>query len=249
MNNAIGVSLWDRAAANMKHWLSNDGYLPQFMEKVKIQPSWTVLDVGCGPGHIVIWAAKRSKRVTALDSSCKMLNLVKESMQLEALNNITCLQRSWDDESLDDLEEHDVVIASRSLGTMQNQNQALDRINRYSGRCAYVTCGIKVETPLTQQINLVTGKEPNQVKRDTLIYSQLKKMGIKPEIEYIDGRSKFYDINDALEHYSWADGALTSPQKAHLKQLLSENLVSNSDGSLEYPYNDLRWAVFHWNKK
>jgi ubiquinone/menaquinone biosynthesis C-methylase UbiE len=48
------------------------------VKKVIIQPSWTVLDIGCGPGDVSIWAAKRAKHVTALDHSGKMLSFLKE---------------------------------------------------------------------------------------------------------------------------------------------------------------------------
>jgi ubiquinone/menaquinone biosynthesis C-methylase UbiE len=249
MDKAHDTSRWDKAAANMKHWMSNDGYLTQFTEKVRLKPEWTVLDVGCGPGGVALWAAKRAKHVTALDYSGKMLELVKESVRTEGIENITCLQRSWDDGNDDGLVMHDVVIASRTIGTMKNPAIAIERINRFAGKCAYVTCGMQVMTPLKQQIDQVTAKEPKKIPSGTVICDELKKLGIKPEIEYINGRSTFTNLDDALEHFRWADGALTAPQETRLRQLLDENLVRHSDGSREYPYDDLRWAIIQWQKK
>ena len=44
-------------------------------------PYDSVLDVGCGPGRITVPMASRAKRVTALDSSSKMLEYCMKTLK------------------------------------------------------------------------------------------------------------------------------------------------------------------------
>lgn len=77
----------------------------------------TVLDVGCGPGRISVLMAQRAKSITSLDQSGKMLAHCKRNAQEAGVKNLKTLQLDWKDAVLGkNLEQHDIVIASRSVG-------------------------------------------------------------------------------------------------------------------------------------
>jgi SAM-dependent methyltransferase len=77
----------------------------------------TVLDIGCGPGRISVPMAQRAGSVTALDQSGKMLAHCKRNAQEAGVTNLNPLQLDWKDAELgNNLEQHDIVIASRSPG-------------------------------------------------------------------------------------------------------------------------------------
>jgi ubiquinone/menaquinone biosynthesis C-methylase UbiE len=248
MNNIIGVSRWDNAAGKLKHWMGNDDYFEQFVKKIKIRPSWTVLDIGCGPGDISIWAAKRAKHVTSLDHSGKMLHFLKEHISAEGLHNISCVQCPWDNEKADEIEMHDVVIASRSIGSMVNKKEVLHRIDNHARRYVYITIGIKIETPITQSIQKILGNEKGKSSRFISVYNYLYKTGIRAKVDYIYGRSKFRDINDVIEQRVWARKKLTPLQEKLLFNLFSENMIKRKDGLISFPYDDLCWALISWQK-
>lgn len=80
-------------------------------------PADTVLDIGCGPGRITVPMAKRAKKVTSIDSSPAMLEFCKANAREAGLTNVTTKLLDWNEAVLgDNLEQHDIVIASRSVG-------------------------------------------------------------------------------------------------------------------------------------
>ena len=77
----------------------------------------TVLDCGCGPGRITVPMAKRAKSVTALDSSPKMLEICSSNAKAEGLDNVIPKLLDFDDIEIGkNLDQHDIVICSRSAG-------------------------------------------------------------------------------------------------------------------------------------
>jgi SAM-dependent methyltransferase len=239
---------WDSSALEIKRWLNNDGYVPQFVEKLHLEPDWTVLDVGCGPGDISFRVAPSVKQVTALDFSAKLLELLQQEIRARNIRNIVCLNTSWDKGDAAVLAVHDVVIASRSIGTMQDKKQALFRLNHYARRYVYLTLGSATTHTLRQEINRALGKAPDQSTGLAEVLNLLQSMKISPNIEYLHGRSHFVDLQDAVDNYTWAKTAVSPVRLQQVARLLSDNLIENRDGSLEFPYDDLCWALLWWRK-
>ena len=249
MHNTNPVSLWNDSAVKLKHWVSADNYFEQFVKKLRIKPEWTVLDVGCGPGDISMWAARRVRHVTALDHADKMLDLLKEDSAKENLSNISCIQGIWDNELAAEIDAHDVVIASRSIGTMNNKKVALSRIVRCARQYAYITIGCKVKTPVTQSIDRIIGKKPDRSPGFLFAYNHLYRLGIRANVEFMHGRNWFVDLNDAFERCCWRSGELTPLQKRNVLEILDRTMVKSKDGTLSFPYNDLCWALIWWQNQ
>ncbi len=107
---------WDNVAPKFKKQKGKHDYPKKLLEKIKLEPEDTVLDIGCGSGIITIPLAQKAKKVTALDISKKMLHLLEKNAHENGLTNINSVQRRLEDVVLNrDIEPHDVVVASRSL--------------------------------------------------------------------------------------------------------------------------------------
>ncbi len=240
---------WDSMAPALKRWMSNDDYFNQFTANIKLCPEWTVLDIGCGPGDIAIWAAKKSKRVTALDFSSEMLRMLKETAAQECLSNIDCVQCSWEDDRIDsELDKHDVVIASRSLGTMSNLKEGLTRINGKARRYAYVTMGVGLSSPLKKMVYEVMGKELSNPPGYIYAYNLLYQMGIHANVKFLEGRSKYKDFNEAFERCRRITEDISPLEEKEITRRLTDLLIKRQDGIFEFPYNDLCWALMWWEK-
>ena len=110
--------MWDHAA-NMYNKMAAMEYEYTFaqLDAFDTSPEDTVLDIGCGPGRISVLIAQRVKKVTAIDNSEKMLHFCKKNAQKAGVSNITTLLLDWKNAVVrENLEKHDIVIASRSEG-------------------------------------------------------------------------------------------------------------------------------------
>ena len=77
----------------------------------------TVLDIGCGPGRVSVPMAQRARSVTSLDQSDKMLAHCRRNALEAGVTNLNNCHLNWKEAVLgENVEQHDIVIASRSIG-------------------------------------------------------------------------------------------------------------------------------------
>lgn len=118
-------------AGNAENTFDNDQTADMYNRMAKMEKTYTlnqinafetaktdtVLDIGCGPGRVSVPMALRSRSVTALDSSERMLAHCKRNAQEAGVKNLNPLLMDWKDaEPGKNLEQHDIVIACRSPG-------------------------------------------------------------------------------------------------------------------------------------
>ena len=133
------VKAWDKRAKKFnEHAMRQKERTEKQIAKLHLNPEYTVLDIGAGTGRLSIPIAKQVKSVTAIDQSSGMLSQLGVNMQKEGINNITCLQKRWEDVVIgQDIEPQDVVIASHSLG-MFDLREALDKIDTTAKKYVYI---------------------------------------------------------------------------------------------------------------
>ena len=79
---------WDKAAAGFHKRAKKDDYHDLLFSKLILDENDSVLDLGCGEGSITLPLAKKVKKVTGVDSSTKMLELLNQRAQEEDFDNI-----------------------------------------------------------------------------------------------------------------------------------------------------------------
>ena len=132
-------SLWDKKAREFnKSMMQNRERAEKQIANIGLKPDYTVLDVGAGTGRLAIPIAKHVKTVTAIDQSTGMLECLQENMEKEGITNIVCLNKRWEDVELGvDIEPHDVVLASHSLGMLDIQ-EALAKMDAAAKKYVYI---------------------------------------------------------------------------------------------------------------
>ncbi len=80
--------LWDNRAAEFTRAVAGSDYVNRFLEILRPEPDWTVLDMGSAAGTLAVPLARLVRSVTAADPSERMRELLRERCEREGLTNI-----------------------------------------------------------------------------------------------------------------------------------------------------------------
>jgi len=241
---------YDYIASLFKKWMEFDDYPLKVLERIRIKPEWSVLDVGCGTGAIAIPVAQMVKSVTAMDFSVQMLQILRSDAEKNHITNLQTMQHSWEDISVGmDIQPHDVVIMSRSLGSMTNIRESLYKVNQAAIHQAYITAWGGGERKMNHGIMEALGQEYHDVPDYLYVFNILAQIGIRPHIEHItcSSRVAYPSIAEALHNYQYLLH-LSSSQLGIAQDFLEGYLVKRDDGWFEIPDNKPVWSLIWWEK-
>jgi len=241
---------YDRIAPLFKKWMEYDDYPAKLLEKIRIKPDWSVLDIGCGTGSIAIPAAKTARSVTAIDISTRMLKILESDAKNHQVSNISQKRLSWDDAVVGtDIHPHDVVIMSRSIGRTMNLRDTLQKVNLAANHLAYITAWGGEKRRINQGIMEALGQEYHDTPDYLYIVNILAQMGISPNVEQMrcTSRVAYPTIDEALHIYQIL--LHLAPSQLDVTRAYLENyLVKRDDGWFEIPNNKPLWTLIWWEK-
>ena len=246
---------WDDRVDRFEEMIRRSNRAGMIMEKIEIEPDYTVLDIGAGPGTVAVPLAKVVKGVTVVEPSNGMLSRLNENASKEKLANITSIDKKWEDVELrKDIEEHDIVIASHSLRFMKDIRSALSKMDDTARKCVYlfVVAGRRKNARGSLFSALFRKGKPGP---DYIyLYNILYQLGIYANVEIInaDRNMQFPDLDTAIQHYKewmdikeWKD--ISEKDEEKLRLYLTEKLVEE-DGVL-WSRHKLRTAMVWWRKE
>lgn len=247
-------SRWDKIAPKFNEWMKTDEYPLNFASKVHKEPDYTVLDLGCGNGSITLEVAKHVKQVTAVDMSSEMLRLVEKNAAERGISNIKYVQSSVEDLDPDEIGQHDVVIASRSLGGIYDLKKELKKVDSIAKKYVYMTHWSATSHQFERSICQIAGI-PHKPHPDYMyVFNMLYQMGIYANAEPIECKSRhvYQDLDDALERQmwklGWSEKNIEKEKITKIKEFLKDNLVKTESGTLEYSTDDPTWMLLWWKK-
>jgi SAM-dependent methyltransferase len=256
--NADKASSWDHAAARWNNENADD-YGKKVIQRIKIKPDWTVLDVGCGPGLLAIPMAKKSKHLTALDVSSEMLKYLKENAEREKVSNIKTINIAFETAKIGkDVERHDIVVVSRSMGWEHNLEQFLRGMNDAAKKRAYVVWGASDRHFDIGLYNAI-GRPYGETRTYIVIYNLLYQMGIRANIEIFQTKPTAITYNSVDEAQSELskrfqrrnrNEELTPEEKNELEKYLKKTLAKSKEGN--YRFNNEKptlHALIWWDKR
>jgi FkbM family methyltransferase len=236
------VSRWDaRAQEFNKRVMKNKERANQQVAMLDLTPTETVLDVGAGTGRLSIPMARLAKSVTALDQSAGMLSCLQENVALEGIKNIRSIQKNWQDVSVGELEQHDVVISSNSLG-VYDLKEALSKMDALAKRAVYIFTFADSKRDDGFRRFMKAGKEgrergPGIHGRNEIgpagylmIYNLLADMGILAGIKVLQWHSKeqYKNLDEAVAEWKGMH-ELPAEMEPELREFLSQKLVKEGD--------------------
>ena len=244
------VKFWNRRAVNYNSASHNAAErLAQITDRLDINKKTTVLDVGAGTGVLAIPLAKIVGGVTAVDPSPGMLAELKAAAAREQLDNITCLERKWEDVAVGaDIAPHDLVIASFSL-IMPDIRAALEKMHAAASRavCLFWFAG-PVQGANEDLWPRLYGRPCLPGPDHIYLINVLYQMGVYPDVEIRTSDFKHYYDNPeaALDDLLSKLNTSRSEDISIVRDYLAEAL--KWDGAHCYLQRPSRTAMLWWQK-
>jgi precorrin-6B methylase 2 len=220
-------------------------------------PGDSLLDMGCGPGRLSVPLAQRVKSVTSLDVSDEVLKYCKMNADAAGLNNITVKKLDFMDAVPgENVEKHDVVICSRSVG-LRNLKKLSSFANRLT---AIVTFANAPTIPqLLSNIFKDTVEECEQRQsfatygtdrrvNCNVLYNIAYDLGYEPNIKVVeDGFTKNYTSKEEAYADIITLGKVDEDKMGIFRNNLDKYLTNNERGDITF-FMETRTCVMWWEK-
>jgi len=199
--------------------------VPFILEKAPDARS--VLDVGSGCGTLAIPLAKAGKRVTALDPSAAMIEILKEDIKKEKIKGITPVIAAWGEV---DIKPHDVVLCANVPALLKDSTVFLKEAGSLAGKAVFFIEGADPEADkfYYRELYPLLFKKPFGKRTDYIkTYVELHRLGVFANVEIIeyDFDQPFDDMNEAVEFWKEYMGIVTEEHDGALKGFLEKKLV------------------------
>jgi cyclopropane fatty-acyl-phospholipid synthase-like methyltransferase len=241
---------WENNATNHKEDATQMTELTNGqLSRLQLLPECTVLDIGAGTGRLAIPLAKQVKQVTAVEPSVNRAKLLKENIEKEKLNNITLVNRPWEELSAGiDILPHDIVLASYSF-FMANLENALKKMDTLTNKRAYIfLSAIKPNEDEIQKI-MCGNISPLQMADYMYVYNSLHDLGIFANVELwnFNSEESYNNMNEAVAKIS-ENHSIQPKTEDSLRAYLQKNLITDNEGKLHLK-RKRKSAMIWWDKK
>lgn len=208
----------------------------------------TFLDIGAGCGTLAIPLARAGKRVTALDSSVAMIDILKEDIAKEDIKGVVPLLARWEEAGL---KPHDAVLCANVPALLSDPEKAIGEMNRLAKKYVFIieNADPKADKFYYKELYPLLFNRPFGERSDYFkTYSALHNMGIFANVEIIDYDfdQPFENIEEAMEFWKEYIGIVTEEHDKKLKGFLEKKLV-NKKGVLLAKFHKTS-AVMWWKK-
>ena len=212
----------------------------------QMDPKSTVLDIGAGTGAWSVLLSHRAKHVTAVEPSPSMIKVMRESMEEQNVTNVSIVQGSWPDVSV---EPHDVSLCSHAMYACPDLASFILKMVA----CTRRMCFLLLRAPTINGVRAEAARhiwgQPLDSPNFTIAYNILLQLGIYANVQMEDtGLWKprtSSSLEEALQNMHRFLGLGDSGEHdAYLADLLQRRLVWK-DGRYVWP-PEVRSALAYW---
>ncbi|MFZ7137629.1 MAG: class I SAM-dependent methyltransferase [archaeon] len=242
------TNYWDKCAEGFnKKTTHMQNMTKNQLERIKLLPEYTVIDIGAGTGRLTIPLAKRVKQITAIEPSPIMLSLLKSNAEKQNIQNIvpinlTCQQLKVNE----NIFPHDVVVASFSL-FMNDLSKTLQKIDALATKAVYLFSS--ASRWLNEDLQQIIHGDKLAVTCGDYIYMYniLHDLGILANVDVwnFEGKQYYASLDDAVSHFM-ETYRIAASRKEELRVYFKRMLI-NENGSLLFKQQK-KAALIWWTK-
>lgn len=204
----------------------------------------TVLDIGAGTGRWTVPLARVARRVTALEPTPGMEEMLRAKVAAADLDNVDVVSSSWEDA---DVAPHDVVVSAHSIYLSPDLAGFVRKMERHARTACYLEIRIPpadgVVGELTRAVHGRFHDSPNAV----IAFNALHSIGIYVNVLAEDALRPW--TNDTFEEaFARAKRHLKLESSSAYDALIRKTLarrLTQTEGGYRWP-DGLRSALLWW---
>lgn len=208
----------------------------------------TVLDIGAGTGAWAALLARCARRVTAVEMSPAMIELMRENLAREGVTNVAIIQAEWPDAPV---EPHDFSLCAHAMYGCLDLPAFIARMVA----CTRRTCFLILRAPTLDSVRAEAAQHiwghPFDSPNFSVAYNVLLQMGIYANVLMEDTglwrprtSASLQDALSDLERYLGLKG--DSEHDEYLMELLQRRLAWDAGrGQYVWP-REVRSALVYW---
>lgn len=214
-----------------------------------LEPHTSLIDIGAGTGAWSILFSKRLDRITAIEPSRAMREVLKSKISREGINNIEVLAQKWPNCTPD---PHDYVFCSHAMYGTADLPEFINKMNDRSRKMCFLLIRAPSSDGLITEAFQHIWQQPHDSPNFTIAYNILLQMGIFANVLFEESEKKHF-LASASEKEAFVElkrrlGLLdTDKYDTYLIDLLQRRLVEQ-DGQFLWP-GSVRSALIYWEAK
>jgi 2-polyprenyl-3-methyl-5-hydroxy-6-metoxy-1,4-benzoquinol methylase len=95
-----------------RRWATPDSSRGFVSAQLRANPDWTAIDIGGGTGAWAVLMAQHASRVTVVEPSLGMINVMKKNLLEAGLHNVEIVHARWQDAEIG---SHDLTFCSHAM--------------------------------------------------------------------------------------------------------------------------------------
>lgn len=232
-----------------ERWSKPDPHRDFIVNMISSVKDATVLDIGAGTGAWAVVLSRSARKVTAIEPSSDMRQILRENLENEGIDNVEILDKFW---PVPDMESHDFSLSSHSVYGCEDLQGFVSAMTETTRD----TCFMLLRAPdhnglMARAANRIWG-QPHDSPNFQVAYNAMLQMGMFPNVlmeekgmwpgwtnktfeEAVDRISSRFAVTKDSDHYSY------------LKTLLREHLTETG-GKVQWP-SEVRTGLAYWNTK
>ncbi len=230
-----------------KRWSKPDPHRDFIVSIISSVRDATVIDIGAGTGAWAVYLSKSAKKITAIEPSAEMRQILRENIKNEGVDNVEVLDKLW---PVHNMKTHDFSLASHSVYGCEDLQ---DFISAMTGATRH-TCFMLLRAPdhnglMSKAANRIWG-HPYDSPNFQVAYNAMLQMGMFPNVLMEEKgmwpRWSNKDFEEAFERIRSRFGLeKDTDHDPFLRALLKEHL-KEKDGKIQWP-SELRTGLVYWN--
>ena len=134
-----------------------------------------ILDVGAGSGRWTIPLAKIAGRVTAVEPSDAMGNILRENLVSTRVNNVEIVQSCWEEAIV---QPHDIIVCAHAMYATPDLGSFVRKVEQYARKSCYLAMRLPSADGIIGMLSLSIYGHRHDSPNAIIAYNALYAMGI-----------------------------------------------------------------------